>query len=236
MIDIKGYILDLLFPRRCAICDRTVLTDEKVCPDCRDKIKVIEGPVCMKCGKRLSDEEALYCYDCSRKQTAFDRGIAVFDYDFIKESLYRFKYGSRAEYARFYAEVTWERYREVLNVLGVEALIPVPIHRRRFNKRGYNQATEYADCLSGYTGIPVRDDIVVRSVYTIPLKKMGPDERQKNLKKAFKLAKNDVKFRKVCIVDDIYTTGATIDALANILKGIGVERVYFITIAIGRGL
>ena len=235
MRNIGEVILDLLFPRRCAICDRTVLRHETVCPACSEHIKVIEGPVCMRCGKRLDDEE-LYCYDCKRKQTAFDRGFSVFEYEFIRESLYRFKYSGRAEYARFYADTTWKRYKDVLTALNVDALIPVPIHKKRLNRRGYNQASEYAACLSGYMGVPVRDDVVIRCKNTGPLKKLDAGQRQKNLKKAFKLVKNDVKFRKVCIVDDIYTTGATIDALARIFKSIGVERVYFITIATGKGL
>lgn len=232
---IKEKILNLLYPHRCAICDRTVREYERICPACRPKIRLIDGPICMKCGKKVKDEGELYCYDCKRRNFRYDRGFAVFEYDFIKDSLFRFKYGSRAEYAEFYATVTADRYAETLNKLGVEALIPVPVHRRRYNKRGYNQAAEYAEFLSGYTGIPVADKLIERKVNTVPLKKMSAGQRQKNIKKAFKLIQNDVNFKRVCIVDDIYTTGSTVDAIASILKDGGVKEVYFVAIAIGKG-
>ena len=233
---IKENLLTLFYPRRCAICDRALYGDAMICPFCEKKVKVIEGDTCIRCGKVLKNDEDLYCYDCKRKHVSFDRGTGVFEYDFIKESLFRFKYGGRAEYARFYAKVAWERYKEVFDLWRVDALIPVPIHRKRFNKRGYNQAAEFASCLSEYMNVPVMEEMIVRNVNTVPLKRMGAADRQKNLKKAFKLTQNDVKFKKVCIVDDIYTTGSTIDALATILKEAGVQKVYFITVAIGAGL
>ena len=120
--------------------------------------------------------------------------------------------------------------------LGIEAFIPVPIHRKRQEARGYNQSYEYAKVLSELTHIPVDSKLILRQINTIPLKKLRPNERQKNLKKAFKLNRNDVKFRRVCIVDDIYTTGATISSIAELLKSAGVTEVYFVAIAIGTGL
>ena len=224
--------IDLLYPHRCAICDRTLIKDEYICPFCKPKIKYPSGATCMKCSKPLPDENRLYCHDCSRKRSEYERGFAVFGYEQINESLYRFKYGGRPEYAGFYAASAWQRYGRVLESLGIEAYIPVPIHKKRFDKRGYNQAHEFAKCLSKYSGVQVVDDIVIRSKNTAPLKKLGADERQKNLKKAFKLTKNDVNFKKVCIVDDIYTTGATVNTMAGMLKSAGVEKVYFLSVAI----
>lgn len=225
-------VVNLLYPHRCAVCDRTVLDDAYICPFCKPKIRINEGPTCMKCSKKLDDENSLYCHDCSRKRSEYERGFAIFEYDRINESLYRFKYGGRPEYARFYAAFAQKRYETALRSLGIDALIPVPIHKKRFNKRGYNQAYEFASQLSKRFGIRVVDDAVIRCRNTAPLKRLGAEERQKNLKKAFKLTKNDVNFKKVCIVDDIYTTGATVNAIAGLLKSAGVQEVYFLTVAI----
>lgn len=234
--DCSELLLSVLFPRRCAICDRTIAGNRTVCDGCSKGIKLIEDPTCMKCGKTLVSEEELFCYDCKRTYKAYDRGFAVFEYSYIKNSLYRFKYASRAEYSRFYAEKTIEKYGDLMVRLGIEAFIPVPIHRKRQEARGYNQSYEYAKVLSELTHIPVDSKLILRQINTIPLKKLRPNERQKNLKKAFKLNRNDVKFRRVCIVDDIYTTGATISSIAELLKSAGVTEVYFMAIAIGTGL
>jgi len=236
IIKFTDVLLDFIFPKRCAVCDRTITGKNGVCKWCEPGIQFVMEPTCMKCGKHVRDGADLYCYDCKRTVKDYERGFAVFEYDYIKESLFRFKYSGRAEYSRFYALKTCEKLGDTLNSLGVEAFIPVPIHKRRYSKRGYNQAYEYAKELSKLTGIEVKNDWIARGVNTIPLKKLSNSQRQKNLEKAFIVKRNDVKLQKVCIVDDIYTTGATINRIARLLKGQGVEVVYFVTIAIGKGL
>lgn len=233
---IKDAILGVFFPARCAICDKAIEYNRLICEECKNKVHTISGDTCMKCGKKLTGNNALYCYDCSRLHHEYDRGFAVFEYADIKKSLYRFKYSKRAEYAKYYAYVTADNLGATLKSLGVEAFIPVPIHKSRYNKRGYNQAQEYAKELSKLTGIDTMPKIIVRTKKTVPLKELSKNERQKNLKGAFKLLKNDVKLSSVCLIDDIYTTGATIDTIAGLLKDYGVKKVYYITVAIGEGL
>ena len=86
------------------------------------------------------------------------------------------------------------------------------------------------------TGIPVRADLIERTVKTAPMKDLSAAERQNNLKKAFKILRNDVKLNTIIIIDDIYTTGSTIDAMSREFRKAGVGRIYFITLAIGRGI
>lgn len=229
-------LVDAIYPRRCAICDRTIKGRKGICQSCEKEIQYLEGALCMKCGKRVSDEGIRFCYDCRSTIKKYERGFAIFEYEYIKDSLFRFKYSGRAEYSSFYAQKAYERLGDVLYRLGIEAFIPVPIHKKRYRKRGYNQAQELAIELSRLTGIAVEGSLVMRDENTVPLKKLSAVERQKNLKKAFKLTRNDVKFSKVCIVDDIYTTGATIDAISTLLKRHGVREVYFVSVAIGKGV
>ena len=136
---------------------------------------------------------------------------------------------------RIHAFVRKQRLGGFIRSCRAEALVPVPLHKSRFRKRGYNQAQVLAEELSALTGIPVRTDLIERAEKTAPMKDLSAAERQNNLKKAFKICRNDVKL-SIIVIDDIYTTGSTIDAMSRELKKAGVERIYFVTLAIGRGI
>ncbi len=231
-----GKVVDLLYPRRCAICDEVLPSGRKyICRECVKKPVYIREPYCSKCGRQLP-ESAEYCRDCEKTSHEFAQGRAVFDYGSIAKSLYRFKYSGRAEYARFYAKAIYERNRDYLRVMAPDALVPVPLHEKRMRKRGYNQAEEITKELSKLTGIPVRAGLVQRTSDTQALKSLGRNERRKILKNAFKIQENDVKLEKVCVIDDIYTTGSTIDEIARVLKEAFGCKVYFLAVTIGRGL
>jgi ComF family protein len=120
--------------------------------------------------------------------------------------------------------------------MDAQAIIPVPIHRSRLRQRGYNQAELVAKELSRLTGIPMYGKLVKRTKKTVPQKMLNPNERQNNLKKAFNIDSNVVKLNKTILIDDIYTTGSTIDAVAMELKRHGVKSVFFITLCIGEGI
>ncbi len=229
-------LIRAFYPARCAVCDEVIAYDRMLCPVHERTLRPFAGDTCRKCGKPLRDTERLCCYDCSRKLHFFDRGFAVFKYEDVRVGLYRFKYSGRAEYARFYAFAAHKVYGKTIREIGPDAIVPVPIHRKRMLVRGYNQAGLIAHELSGLTGIPVREDLVRRSKATLPLKNLSEDERKNNLKKAFIIASNDVKLKKILLVDDIYTTGSTIDAISVLLRSTGVSEIYFLAVAIGAGL
>ena len=194
------------------------------------------GATCKKCGKKLKQEEQIYCYDCSRKQHQFERGFAIFEYQDVKESLYRFKYAGRAEYADFYAKMAQITLGDMIKSLEADAFIPVPLHKRRLRKRGYNQAQEFCEKLSERLNIPTYPDYIKRIKYTQPSKRLSSLQRQNNLKRAFLITQNVVKLKTIIIIDDIYTTGATIDAISAVCKEAGVQKIYFLAVAIGNGL
>ena len=125
-----------------------------------------------------------------------------------------------------------DRYRRLDRFLP-DLLVPVPISAGRLQKRGYNQALLLARQMSEITGIPVREDVLRRVTDTLPMKNMSPQERQNNLKKAFQAYGNDVELNSIMLIDDIYTTGATIDACAHALYRQGARRVFFMALAIG---
>lgn len=227
---------DIIFPGRCPVCDDAVRPfGALICRACAAKIKYIREPFCAKCGKPLLQEEKEYCYDCTRKKHFYEKGRALFEYNSVSASIYRFKYGGRQEYAEFYGRCLAEKLGEQISRWKPDAFVPVPIHRDRMRKRGYNQA-ELLACVAGRElEIPVLP-IVERCRKTIPQKKLDDAGRQNNLKKAFKICQNDVKLKTIVIIDDIYTTGNTIDAVALELLRAGCTSIYYVALAIGRGL
>ena len=232
----SNLFLDLIFPGRCAVCEKVLPWKQKeICEECKKKIEYLDGATCFKCGKPVKEEEE-YCYDCRTKEHYFTCGAAVFSYEYIRLSLYRFKYSGRQEYAMFYGRQIAGRMEEKRKQWKPDALIPVPLHKRKIRKRGYNQAELIAKELGCQWGVPVITNLVVRSKNTRPMKEIVGTDRQNNLKKAFKLGTNDVKLNTIIIIDDIYTTGSTIDAVSKVCLEAGIRNVYFITVSIGYGL
>lgn len=235
-----GTAVNLVYPRRCPVCDRPVApAGALVCPACEPMLQRVLAPVCRRCGKPLragASASPSLCRDCCRMPHAYDRGGAVFTYRSAAGGLFRFKYGGRREYSAYYGRAMARKLAEDYPAGTFDFLVPVPLSAKRLQKRGYNQALLLAREISGRTGIPVREDLLRREEDTRPMKNMGPLERQNNLKKAFHVYGNDVELSTILLIDDIYTTGATIDACAKALYRQGARRVCFLTLAIGEDL
>lgn len=230
-----SFLAELFFPPRCPFCDRVIALGSISCKECQKKIRYVRGSVCYQCGKPLSKETAEYCRDCLRVKHHYDRGWALYQYESIKNSLYRFKYHDRPGYAAHYAK-DMARRMTILHTLSVDCILPVPMYARKERSRGYNQAKELAKYLSKELEIPWNPRLLRRVKKTKPMKELGPSERQLNLRNAFQIRSNDVKLKSILLVDDIYTTGATIDACSLVLKTQGIEKVYFVALAIGDGV
>ncbi len=226
----------MLFPRICPVCNRIVSPfGADICTDCIQKLTFVNEPVCARCGKPL-DEEGDLCSDCANMDHVYEKGCAALVYDeYISKSIYRFKYNGKQEFSHFYGRIMSERLGDIIKSWNVEAIVPVPVHRSKLKKRGYNQAALIAKELSKRLKIPVNEALVIRTADTKVQKNLGARERQNNLKGAFKVPRNSVELNTVLIVDDIYTTGATVDSVARCLKGAGVSSVYSATLCIGRG-
>ncbi len=227
--------LDFIYPRRCPVCDDLVMPGHLIHEECEKKIKYIRGNCCIKCGKRLTSSESLeFCADCSNTAHRFTRNFPLFQYRSISGSVYKFKYLGRQEYADFYARAAALKLGNKLKRLKLDAIIPVPMFGSKQYKRGYNQAEVFAGKLSKRLGIPMYNDVIVRSRDTLPMKQLDVRGRRNNLKKAFNIVRNDVKFKCILIIDDIYTTGSTIDEIAHEFQMEGVREVYSLTLSIGQ--
>lgn len=227
---------EIFYPPHCPVCDEIMRPGEMLCESCRQKVHTVSEPVCKRCGKPLQNERLEYCTDCTKRSHAFRQGKAVFVYrGGIRESMYRFKYGNRREYAAFYAKEAAKLYKDWIRKNKIEVIVPIPMYLWKKRRRGYNQAEVFASALGRELGLPVEKNLIRRVRNTVPQKKLNDKERIRNLKNAFQLVPDIVKYNQILLIDDIYTTGSTMDAVAGTLLCGGAKNIYFICISIGAG-
>lgn len=227
----------LLFPRRCPVCQDVVEEREELCCKiCRCRLPYVKEPFCLKCGKPLLAEEKEYCRDCAGKKHFYKQGRAAFVYDqTMKRSIAGFKYHGRKEYAAFYAEEILRKCAKQVLAWRAQVLVPIPLHAGRRRKRGYNQAQLLAKELSKRSGIPVDANLLRRQKKTRAQKELTDKERHANLKNAFSLGKSEIPYQRIILIDDIYTTGSTIDEASRVLLEHGAQSVFFLCICVGNG-
>lgn len=229
-------LAELLYPPRCILCDRVVRTaDEGCCADCRAALPYITGARCMKCGKPVEEEEE-YCSDCRKYPHFFDRGAAAFTYTGrMRQSVYRMKKANRRDYIPFYAREMEKTLALYLDDWHPEVILPVPMHPQKKRARGYNQAELLAREIGRLTEIAI-DTASLSCVKKTPSQKqLGRRERMKNLKGSFLLKEDFCAVHSALVVDDVYTTGSTVDEISRILKAAGVSRVFFLVLCTGKG-
>ena len=233
----------LLFPRRCPVCGEiTEPEGALICGDCLGRLSPVRSPFCKRCGKEILSEQAEFCGDCMRHPRSFASGVSLLNYnEAARTSLAAVKYKNRREYLDFYSQAIARRYGKWLASLRPDALVPVPVHASRRRRRGFNQAEELARRLSALTGIPCQSDILIRNRKTAPQKELNPAERLKNLQSAFGLSPHYREHPEdlpgvIVLVDDIYTTGSTMEACSRILLSAGADRVHILTVCIGKGV
>lgn len=240
---VKNVCTRLLFPPKCPACGKLLNEQEKerktargFCGFCAEETVFAKEPVCKKCGKPLADEAGEYCADCQDRQRSFEQGKALYVYSGpVQIAMYRLKYSGRKAIAGPMAEEAAEIFGAWLRLKKIEAIVPIPMYRRKEKKRGYNQADVIAKALGTACRIPVEKKLLVRSRNTAPQKGLSGEERRRNLKNAFHAQADDVKFNCILLVDDIFTTGATVDSAAAALKRVGVQQVFVFCICTGRG-
>lgn len=249
-------ILELLFPRRCPFCHEIVpFEEERICPECRAFVRRyyrIREPVCRRCGKALGQNEREYCIDCASHRRSFDGGFSVFQYGrrnlppvkgkkpgyerhSMGESILRFKYHNCREYADYYIEELLLGYGRAIRRICPDVIIPVPVHPARKRARGYNQAEILAKKLGEALDIEVCTTLLIRIKKTRPQKELNDRQRLQNLREAFVLSGPVPRaYQTILLVDDIYTTGSTMEACSRRLKEGGASQVYVVSICSGQ--
>ena len=238
----REILVSLLFPPRCPVCDEILEPENWKCGihfACETKLYPVKGSVCIRCGRPVGSDTTEYCTDCGRDRIpkCFKQGKSLYLYKGkIKQTMYRFKYSNKREYGAFFAKKALEKYGDWIKQNKIEAIVPVPMYQSKMRERGYNQAEVFANELAKITGLMIEPDVVVRVKDTTPQKELNDLERKNNLKNAFQKRKSIVQYSRVLVVDDIYTTGSTADAVAREVIKTWDCQVYILTICIGAGM
>lgn len=236
----KDITLGLLFPPVCPICDGTLplFLDGECCEKCADTLVPIHQAKCYKCGKPLGSTDVEYCELCLTSDFSFTRGIGLYHYDDLSRQLMlNLKYHGRGDLAKFFANQIYRNYKDELESFDIDVVIPVPIHKNRYIQRGYNQAEKLAKCLAELMGKPCETEVLVRIKDTTAQKQLGKNSRLLNLFDAFSIDLDACKrvqtkglLRNVLLVDDIFTSGSTIQCCTTHLLEAGFSKVYFVTV------
>lgn len=232
--------LDLLFPEEgvCFICDKfhEEVEEDHICYDCRKELYFIEENKCPTCGKPIYEEKiSSRCSYCSSKEFYFSRALSSLEYrGVIKNAIHKYKYeGKSYMYKSFGESMLRTLLNENLN--NFDVIVPIPLHRKRKSERGYNQSELLAKYLSQRLNIPLDKHNLKRIKRTNVQNKLDRLGRQENVKNAFKVADKGVfKYKSILLVDDIFTTGATVNECSKVLLECGAKEIIVITIATGR--
>lgn len=220
-------VLDFALPPRCPGCGAVTQEPHRFCLDCWSDLQFLGEPCCARCALPFDYESGadVECGRCLAEPPAYDRMRAAVAYGEISRRVaLKLKYGGRPGVAETMARFMARH----LEPGGDAVLAPVPLHRWRIWRRGYNQAALIAAALARLTGRQTRLDLIERVKATPPLRGMGPRERKDAVRGAFRVAarhKAALKGRAVILVDDVYTSGATANACAKALKRAGAARV-----------
>jgi len=223
---LKRAALDLLFPRWCLGCGKE---GDFICGDCRRDLPVITPPVCPRCGSPLSQGAA--CHDWPDTPDGIDgiRSPFVFD-GVIRRAVHELKYRNLRALAPLLAGLLYDHL--VSNPLPADVLVPVPLHPKRLRERGYNQSALISEELGRRCGLPVAANGLIRRHYTVPqARSAGVSERQQNVAGAFACREEGFRGRQVLLIDDVSTSGATLNACAGALKAAGAAQVRGLTLA-----
>lgn len=223
---VRDGFLDILFPLHCVGCDRE---GSLICVDCRLDLPRIEPPWCFICG--LPSEGRCVCGTDRSRIWSLDGIRSPFRFEgTIREAVHGLKYRNIRGLANVLAEhlVPYLQNREIL----ADLLVPVPLHRKRLRQRGYNQSELIADRLSNLTGIPCQRNILSRERHTLPqARATDMQERRSNVADAFRAQSDLIVGQRILLLDDVTTTGATLEACASELKMAGAGSVWALTVA-----
>jgi ComF family protein len=232
------WLFNLIFPPVCPICQKSLVDtgeDLTICSSCRMTMRPLRPPYCLRCGFPLpsGDDTDHLCGRCLKERWYFEVHRASGRYDgALKEAIHRFKYGRAFTLVRVFGDLLQPVLHRLSQDYPVDMMVPVPLHIRRLRERGFNQALLLVRELYKRTGIPYKERVLKKIKDTpvqIALKKQ---ERSRNLKGVFQVEDQEaIQGKAVLLVDDVYTTGATVNECSRALLKAGASRVAVLTVA-----
>jgi len=230
-----NFVSDLLLPRRCISCGTVVEGDGALCASCWPDIRFLSRPHCEACGFPFEFDHGAdaRCAACYREPPLYERARAVFRYDDAsRQALLAFKHADRTDVAPAFAGMMVQAGSELL--ADADLIVPVPLHRRRLTSRRYNQSALLALALAKITSVAAVPDLLVRNRATPSQGGLGAKARHRNVAGAFALRPrrgSQLPACRVLLVDDVFTTGATVSACTKTLLRGGANAVDVLTLA-----
>lgn len=231
--DVFNSFLKALFPKNvaCLICKKELNENVfGVCLNCYKKLPFIEGKTCSKCGrplKNLSD----YCLACKDEEIFYKKAAAVFVYnDVLKKLVYRFKKNGEQYLSEFFANCLIQKYA-VLD-FDCDIVFYVPVHKNVLKRRGFNQSKIISEIFCNVYNMTISNDNLVKTKDTGQQKALSKSDRIKNLEKSFSVnSKSEIKGKNILLIDDVMTTGVTVNECSKVLISAGAKNVYVLTLA-----
>lgn len=223
-------------PPQCPCCEKFLEEGQRgICPDCLSEIHWIEPPFCSVCGTPFVSVEGENhpCGPCLTKKKYFTMVRALGSYEgSLQEAIHRWKYEGKTYLTPFFGEWMAKGLNRYWDANLFDFLIPVPLHRQRLRERGFNQALLLAKELSRRTGIPYRKRLLQKGRPTLPQVNLSGVEREKGVRGSFHIiGRKKLEGKSILLIDDVYTTGATVNECSKVLLAGGAERVDVLTLA-----
>ena len=226
LVKLKGIALDLLFPQYCVGCGKE---GGFLCSSCRQSLPEITPPLCPRCGRPQSS--GILCPSCVAWQAKIDGIRSPFRFDGVmRQAIHQLKYRNLRALVIPLAKLLHDYL--IAYPLSAEVLVPVPLHPKRLRERGYNQSGLLAQELGKLTNLPVVEGCLIRRHHTPPQARTTTvEERWSNTADAFACRDRELRDRSVLLIDDVSTSGATLDACAAALKDAGANSVWGLVVA-----
>ena len=237
-IILKG-LLDLIYPPLCQACGKKLEVFNRLflCEVCYNNIRWINPPFCKRCGKSIGYDEDIrsVCESCKTKTYYFDSCYSVCVYEgTIRECIHKFKYNAKLALGALFTDLMTDFAEKHIDIQGFDCIIPVPLHRVKHRERTFNQAALLAASLSKKFKLPLLGNTLTRIRLDKPQIMLPKNRRLKDIKDAFKIRKSHLlKNKAVLLIDDVFTTGATVNECSRILKEAKVKKIEVLALARG---
>ena len=232
-------LINVILPPRCLKCGKVLSMQNGLCADCFNKIAFISEPLCYRCGRPFTDEMNLksgvkqLCGACLKEKHplfAMRRSAFLYD-DESKKLILDFKFKDKTYSAETLANMLYGAGSDIWSE-NPDLIVPVPVHWKRLLKRRYNQSALLVKYLSLKTSVPADYSSLIRKQNTIPQVQLTGVARRRNLRQAFAVKyPQNIKGKKVVLIDDVETTGSTLNECAKVLKKAGAAKIYALTLA-----
>jgi len=234
-VRMASQVLDVLLPPSCMLCGGAVSEYAAgLCAHCRERLEPVDGPVCSRCGAVFSSPCGgdHLCGTCIVRPPQYDRARSAGVYaGELRRAIHEFKFNRRSMLAGPLAEFTSRVCRSIKARCGYAALVPVPLHPQRLRDRGYNQSLLLALHLGRLWDIAVERDYLRRDAWSVPQASLNRAQRPRAVRGAFSCRDRRYAGRRLLLIDDVFTSGSTVDECARTLKRYGAAAVDVVTVA-----